>query len=60
MNNERIMNKIQLQQENWDKLKECIKFNRKISLSLDNKYGVHLCDTLLSEMQELERGDSNE
>ena len=45
--------------DNWNKLKECIKFNRKISLSLDNKYGVHLCDTLLSEMQELEKSVNN-
>ena len=45
---------------NWNELEEYVKFQRKVSLGLNNGYGVGLCDELLDRMNEIKNGGKND
>jgi len=45
---------------NWNELEEFVKFQRKVSLGLNNGYGVGLCDELLDKMKEIKENKLEE
>lgn len=40
--------------DNWNKLKEWAKYERKVAVGMQNGYGTSLCDCMMNKMQELE------
>ena len=44
--------------DNWNKLKEWAKYERKVAVGIQNGYGTSLCDCMMNKMRELEKGKS--
>lgn len=58
--NEQLQQENKQLKDNWNKLKEWTKHERKVAVDMQNGYGIALCDCMINKMQEIEKGDSNE